>query len=1362
MTDSSLDALLSTRPTSDEVGEGVPLEATVRQRVVARAVRAWTDLMMDRTGRNSLLKFRSLTKGTLELRREGGESFDQLLRGRTVAIEQLAAAADTEVPARGRTIYRKAQENFEERGIVTLHVACGLATWTTDGPWEPSAPVVLLGARLVPRGALLDGFDLQLTGAVEINPTLTHVLRTEHGVRIEPEVLYAKFDGELDEEGELTEALEWMRQTCAGVAGFAIDARRVLGNFAFAKLPMIHDLETMVETLAGHDVIAAVAGSPEAQAALIAQRAVDQDAPIPDFDHIAPVDEFLVLDTDSTQNTAINRVISGASLIVKGPPGTGKSQTISNLIATLAARGQTVLFVAEKRAAIDAVTKRLDQRELGELVLDVHSGIGTRKQFAGRMREALSWMDNAAQVDATKLHEALVRTREDLHESSDALHEVRTPWGVSLYGAFCGSMEAGAEVPIRLTQAQLAGTDAAGLDACALVVRELAQLGGIGLDAGASPWRGAAVTTEAQAARAQELLIELRQSRVREVRRRVAEANASTGVVVATTIEQLSLAAGLLERSGELCARYTDAAWEAPLDEIRGALDGGRNPFAHVWRVMFSGGYRRARTQLRAFVRPGAEPAKLPRTAAVALCELRDAWRTSGSTGHPRPFVDLPAFAAAATQLRDALTAFAALAGAPALLVATFDEIEGQLTAYAGDLPTLAKLPRIRTLTDTLEIAGFEPALDHLAALPTCTADNAERVVRGVWHRSVIDAITLGDPRLTRMSADRLNAARAQFAEADSKHIDSTSARVRRACAARALQRRNDHPEANALLERQASLKTRHKPVRALIDETMPVLLGVKPCWVMSPLMVSQLLPQRQVFDVVIFDEASQIMPQDAVAAIARGRQLVVAGDERQLPPTAFFGSVSAEDIEVGDENSASADDGLPTDDGSTTGYESILDALQPVLPFRQLGWHYRSKDERLIAFSNAYIYGGTLTTFPGAWADAPISHVLVPSDPARPTAKGSAPLEVERVVELVIDHARTRPTESLGVITMGIEHAMRIEAALLGRRRDEPDLAAFFDEGLEERFFVKNLERVQGDERDAIILSIGYGKDERGQLPYRFGPLLTEGGERRLNVAVTRAKRRMTLVSSFAFEDMEAGRSSARGVELLREYLRFAASGGADVGAARALEHPLNPFELDVARGLEARGLSLDAQHGASGYRIDFAARHPQQPGRFVLAIECDGATYHASPAARDRDRLRQEHLERLGWTFHRIWSTDWFHDPELAATAAVAAFERAVAALTAGDAASPLAPASLPVPDLVPDVQLAATARGARPPITPGAPITEYSDQQLVDIVRWVRADGALRTDESLMAEIRELMGFRRRGTRIDAALARAISCG
>jgi very-short-patch-repair endonuclease len=544
------------------------------------------------------------------------------------------------------------------------------------------------------------------------------------------------------------------------------------------------------------------------------------------------------------------------------------------------------------------------------------------------------------------------------------------------------------------------------------------------------------------------------------------------------------------------------------------------------------------------------------------------------------------------------------------------------------------------------------------------------------------------------------------------------------------------------------------------------VLLALKPCWAMSPLVVSQLLPPKTYFDVVIFDEASQVTPADAIPAILRGEQLVIAGDEKQLPPTAFFVSESPEEEDEEPDEQAT----VRPEVAGTVGFESILDALGSLLRLRMLRWHYRSRDEHLIAFSNAHIYDRMLVTFPGVGGDQVLRHVLVPHDPTAETNSPSP--EVNAVVDLIFEHARERPDQSLGVIAMGIKHANRIDECRLQQLREDPELEAevdeFFSEEREERFFVKNLERVQGDERDAIILSIGYGKNARGDLPYRFGPLLTDGGERRLNVAITRAKERLTLVSSFAVRDMDPERSQAPGVELLRQYLQYVGSGGQNLGDAIIDKPALNPFEVDVRDTLSRHGLKLVAQYGSSGYWIDYAVAHPTQPGRHVLAIECDGATYHSSESARDRDRLRQEQLERIGLRFHRIWSSEWFYNRDKCVEKVLEAYRRAVEAADRedeADQADPSPPAA--AQDISVEASLweepeptgPAVRSRPRPSVPPGFGIDAYRQSELVRLIRWIESDDLIRTEDELLVETMRELGFDRRGKKIVAAITAAL---
>ncbi len=409
-------------------------------------------------------------------------------------------------------------------------------------------------------------------------------------------------------------------------------------------------------------------------------------------------------------------------------------------------------------------------------------------------------------------------------------------------------------------------------------------------------------------------------------------------------------------------------------------------------------------------------------------------------------------------------------------------------------------------------------------------------------------------------------------------------------------------------------------------------------------------------------------------------------------------------------------------------GFESVLDALRPLLPTAPLTWHYRSRDERLVAFSNSRIYGGALTTFPGVLRDDCLRHVVVAQGPGS-GQETSVDAEVTKVVELILEHARAHPRESLGVIALGIKHAERIDAALRSAlanlseppRQDGPGgasgpaaavdydkLEAFFAEDMPEPFFVKNLERVQGDERDAIILSIGYGKHPDGRMRYQWGPLLRDGGERRLNVAATRAKHRLTLVSSFSGHDVDPDRVTKAGARMLADYLDYASSGGSAQEASGGAD--LDAFEADVRARLAAAGITVVPQYGVGGYRVDFAALHPEDPGRMVLAIEADGATYQQSGSVRDRDRLRGEHLQRLGWRYHRLWSTNWFGNPDAEVAKVREAYTHAVSASepesqpdgAAPDAASGASPSGSRVPGSAASSDAPQAQRDPAPPVS------------------------------------------------------------
>lgn len=439
-------------------------------------------------------------------------------------------------------------------------------------------------------------------------------------------------------------------------------------------------------------------------------------------------------------------------------------------------------------------------------------------------------------------------------------------------------------------------------------------------------------------------------------------------------------------------------------------------------------------------------------------------------------------------------------------------------------------------------------------------------------------------------------------------------------------------------LKHEITKKKAHKPLRELIGNIPTALTKLTPCLLMSPLSIAQYLAaDAEAFDLVVFDEASQIPVWDAIGAMARGRQVVMVGDPKQLPPTNFFDRAEA-----------------PTDDEEDDGdLESILDeCMGASLPTLSLDWHYRSRNESLIAFSNHRYYGGRLVTFPSpVTEDRAVSFHHVQGN----YAKGGARTNQAEAKALVADIVMRLKTPgfkasklTIGVVTFNTEQQKLIEDLLDEERRKDPSLESYFAESELEPLFVKNLESVQGDERDIMYFSITFGPDMAGQVSMNFGPMNRTGGERRLNVAITRARHELRVFSTLRPEQMELSKTQSTGVRDLKHFLEFADRGPralleVTAGSLGGFE---SPFEEAVAAALIAKGWRLHTQVGASAFRVDLAVVHPDAAGSYLCGIECDGATYHRSATARDRDMLREQVLRGLGWEVLRIWSTDWWVD--------------------------------------------------------------------------------------------------------------------
>ncbi|MFB3041723.1 MAG: DUF3320 domain-containing protein, partial [Candidatus Poribacteria bacterium] len=525
-------------------------------------------------------------------------------------------------------------------------------------------------------------------------------------------------------------------------------------------------------------------------------------------------------------------------------------------------------------------------------------------------------------------------------------------------------------------------------------------------------------------------------------------------------------------------------------------------------------------------------------------------------------------------------------------------------------------------------------------------------LLQRAWYSALIGKAMQQRPVLASFDSDTHQYVAEKFCELDALSLQCNRAQV-------ALKHWTQLPKQGVsggqlgVLMKEFPKKRRHLPIRQLMFQAGNAIQAIKPIFMMSPLSVATFLPPDSVhFDWVIFDEASQVKPVDAFGAIIRGTQAIVVGDSRQLPPSRFFDK-TAED----DEDEA---------ESTTSDMESVLGLFcAQNAPQRMLRWHYRSRHESLIAVSNYEFYDNKLELFPSpdaAREEVGLVYHYLPNTTYDRGKSARNREEARIVVEAVMEHARSRPNQTLGVATFSMSQMQAIQDRLEILRRENLSCEHFFNAHPQEPFFVKNLENVQGDERDVIFISIGYGRSADGKLTMNFGPLNQDGGERRLNVLITRARRRCEVFTNLKADDLDLSRTNARGVVALKRYLKYAETGDLDIPVPTGREAD-SPFEEAVADALRELDFSVDHQIGSAGYFIDLAIKDKKRPGRYLLGIECDGATYHSARSARDRDRLRQQVLEGMGWRIHRIWSTDWFRTPDRELRKTVEAIEAAKA---------------------------------------------------------------------------------------------------
>jgi len=1143
------------------------------------------------------------------------------------------ALTPEDLARRLRDVMADARSAREETGVPSLFLAVGALVWRDPATPETErvAPLLLIPATLEREGV---SSRFRLRGdpeeAVE-NLSLREKLAAEFRITLP----------DFAAEG-------WAEEVASAVAGrenWRVDPDALaLGLFAFAKFLMWRDLDPVAHPgLLEHPTLRRLLDpvAPPPEPPPFADDAdVDAAIPVERLDH--------VVEMDGSQALAAEAVRRGHSLVIQGPPGTGKSQTIVNILAQAVLDGRSVLFVAEKSAALEVVKRRLENLGLGAAVLELHGEKPSKRAVLDELRATLALPPPPApQREAAVQRLGDLRGRLNRHAA--AMRDVVGQTGVTVQEVIArlAALRASgaAPPPFRLDASEW---DAARLRGLRSGARELAAN-----SAGArSPWRGVSASLDAIAAS------RFRADLPRHIRALAATPGSVAEAEHAVASEALRATAPI--QPGEVEAartrladlrhvaaarhepRFRPGALDAPgLAAARGTLAQPAGLFGFL-----DGARREAKAAIAAALRDPEDAGALEALLAAQAAQARlgagpDEAALAGRIGwfeqHGEVFDVPPATAAQ----RDALAAWAAIRGATGLDAPdTFAALAERLAAMAAEPEALAPWqgwsramaaePALAPLAEALESGAVVPG-DAESALDFATLEALFRVAM----REHPELAAFDGAAADRLVADfrEADAARVRLArsEAAAKHGDRLAAL-----------RQGEEGPSLAFLRGEFERKRGHAPIRTLMTRAAPLIRKAKPIFMLSPLTVAQFLanphhatmPGFPVFDLMVMDEASQIEPVDALGAIARAHQVVVVGDDKQMPPTRFFQRMTEDDAEDAPDEDAALE---------ARDVESILGlANARGIPGAMLRWHYRSRHESLIATSNAEFYGGRLLVLPSPRPRSPALGLSLVRVEGRFAGSANA-AEAQAVAEAVLHHARETPGDTLGVAAFSVTQRDAILDAVEALRRASPETEGFFTAHPAEPFFVKNLENVQGDERDAILISVGYGRDATNRLAMRFGPLSMEGGERRLNVLITRAKRRCVVFSGIGAEEIDLARAGGRGVAALKAFLGFAAgTEGRDLQSGQA-----SPIGALIGELVTESGRVAVPHLGLSGLFLDVAARG--QDG-FDLGIELDGADWSALRCARDRDRGRQSALEGMGWRLARSWSLDWLNQPEAA----------------------------------------------------------------------------------------------------------------
>lgn len=1363
-----------------------------------------------------------------ELRPENGEAltfedlprlgqYRDLIRAESKNHRLRSALTEAELSRALQNLYRAARTAMEENGANTLYLALGFLRWYETPASRKSryAPVVLLPVELVRKSAAR-GYVLRLRDEdPQMNITLLEMLKQDFGIRVSGLDPLPQDDKGLD----LQKVFTVLRRAVMAESRWDVLEAACLGQFSFSQFVMWNDLRNRSEDLQKNKIVRS----------LMDGRLSFTPEPMEPEDMVPEDGVYLPLPADASQLYAIEAASSGRSFVLHGPPGTGKSQTITALIANALAQGKTVLFVAEKMAALSVVYNRLSKLGFAPFCLELHSNKAKKRTLLDQLQAATEITRKTAPAQYEQKAEEARRLRRELTLYAKALHRTQR-CGLSLY-ELVGRYESVKDAPegIYFSPDAVKSLTPEALSERLSLTRRLTAAGRAVGHPHDHPLAPVGQDQYTQALRSEALA--LSRALEPELPGFLEEARSLAALLARprSTYAELEALRDLARCLTDWAGLPEDWAKTRALSGITGAVallaeKGARaaalkKELLDRWKPEFleADGLSLAReleaAQGKWFLARTLEKNSLARRLAPMSRGPVDKEGLSGQlqklTAYQSLLLEMTASEKlAAPGLKDAYRgvdsdwdSLRAMGRRAEALAARMEEITGGAEfrlRFAGQAPAEAACGRYLTVWDRFMENDYEPLrqllqlsfpgdfAQGLGGLCAALRENAGQLREWTaWQAAcrdagaaglspVVEAYRAGTDHdsllpmtekalyqslasaaidesqvLSTFSGAVFNETVEQFRQVDEELQRLSAQEIYCLLAARVPDFTREAAQSSelGLLKRAIRSGGRGVSIRRLFEQIPNLLPRLCPCMLMSPISAAQYLdPKREPFDLVVFDEASQMPTCKAVGALARGREAVIVGDPKQMPPTSFFS------VNTVDEENLEAED-----------LESILDdCLALNLPESHLLWHYRSRHESLIAFSNRKFYGSKLCTFPSV-SDRDTRVRLIPVsgffDRGR-TRQNRA--EAEAIVEELRRRSRDEALKgrSVGVVTFNINQQNLIEDLLCEAQAQDPELESWCNQG-EEPLFIKNLENVQGDERDVILFSVAYGPDQEGKLYMNFGPLNRDGGWRRLNVAVSRARQEMTVFSTLAPEDIDLSRTSAEGVAALRDFLLYAKTGQLPPAAADLQEPECGAVARELSRALEQAGYETETMVGHSAYRVDLGVVDPRDPSRYLLGVILDGKTYGEAKTARDRELGQISVLRGLGWNIHRVWTMDWWDNSEKELGVILDLLKRAQAgALRApGAPAAPGSPAVKEEPEPAPPQPEAPEKELYLPVALEKRDLTaeEYTEPRNRRSLesrfrRTVSQEGPI-TETLLVRRVQQSCGITRSGTRIQA---------